>query len=358
MTQEISPHTRTALRRDRRPRWQIEIAEAISDPIQLLSALGLDAPSLGSDLQAVLRRFPLRVPQAYLDRIRAGDPDDPLLRQVLPGPEESHQTPGFCADPVGDKGAMVAPGLIAKYTGRALLITTAACAIHCRYCFRRHFPYSEAHVSGERWARTLEHLQTHPQITEVILSGGDPLCLNDRRLSEMSRDLGTIPHLRYLRIHSRLPIVVPSRIDEHLMSWMMDNRLRTVVVVHANHPNEIDETVDQALGRLRAIGVPLFNQSVLLRGVNDRVQTLADLSERLFAAGVTPYYLHLLDRVEGASHFEVPEAEAVALYDHLRRRLPGYLVPRLVRDQAGAAFKQMAGDMATATGPGAGGHAA
>ena len=321
------------------------MAEAITDPARLLSSLGLEGHALAADLDSVAPGFPLRVPRAYLSRIRPGDPHDPLLRQVLPSPEESRSSPGFCADPVGDQESMAAPGLIAKYTGRTLLITTAACAIHCRYCFRRHFPYAEAHVSGERWQGALAYLRAHPQVAEVILSGGDPLCLNDRHLRAMAQDLCTIPHLRYMRIHSRLPVVVPSRIDEQLVGWMAQSRLRMVIVIHVNHPNEMDEAVDRAIGRLRAIGVSVFNQSVLLRGVNDRVETLVELSERLFAAGVMPYYLHLLDRVEGASHFEVPDEQALAVYDQLRRRLPGYLVPRLVRDQAGAAFKQIVGGL-------------
>jgi EF-P beta-lysylation protein EpmB len=319
--------------------WQIELAQAVSDPRQLLQMLGLDQSGIA--LRAPIRHFPLRVPRGYVARMRPGDPADPLLRQVLPLDAEDQLNPGFGKDPVGDLAALAGPGVLHKYQGRALVITTGACAIHCRYCFRRHFPYAETQGSGADWAQVLDYLSRDDSIEEVILSGGDPLALNDSRLAALSEGLDRIAHLRRLRIHTRLPIVLPERVDHDLLTWLGATRLKPVMVLHANHARELDAGVDTALSRLRAAGVCLLNQSVLLRGVNDSVGALRELSERLFSAGVLPYYLHLLDRVQGAAHYEVSDAQARALLLDLAAQLPGYLLPRLVREQAGAAAKQL-----------------
>jgi EF-P beta-lysylation protein EpmB len=319
--------------------WQIELAQAISDPRQLLQVLGLT--QAGLVLRAPARHFSLRVPRGYVARMRPGDPDDPLLRQVLPLDAEDQINPGFGKDPVGDLAALAGPGVLHKYQGRALVITTGACAIHCRYCFRRHFPYAEAQGHGADWAPVLDYLARDDSIEEVILSGGDPLALSDSRLAVLSAGLDRIAHLQRLRIHTRLPIVLPERVDADLLGWLGATRLKLVMVLHANHAQEFDTGVDIALARLRDAGVCLLNQSVLLRGVNDSVDTLRGLSMRLFEAGVLPYYLHLLDRVQGAAHFEVPETEARALLLELAGHLPGYLLPRLVREQAGAPAKQL-----------------
>ena len=318
--------------------WQREWQAAIRDPATLLSALDLD-PALLESAQVAARLFPLRVPRAYLQRIRRGDPDDPLLRQILPLGAEAADTPGFHDDPVGDGERLHDGGVIHKYHGRALLVATGACAIHCRYCFRRHFPYAEANASSGQWREALSHLAADPSIHEVILSGGDPLSLNDRRLAELADGLAAIPHLRRLRVHSRLPVVLPSRIDDGLLDWLAGHRLTPIMVIHANHPNELDAEVAGAMQRLMRQGVRLYNQAVLLRGVNDQVTTLETLGERLFALGIQPYYLHLLDRVRGAAHFEVPEAEACRLMRELAARVPGYLLPRLVREVAGQPWK-------------------
>jgi len=320
------------------PAWQTELAEAISDPAALIAALGLDDAWL-APAKAAAQLFPLRVPRGFVRRMCPGDPHDPLLRQILPLGEELSETPGFSHDPVGDIKAMAAPGVLAKYRGRALLTVTGACAVHCRYCFRRHFPYAEANPLLERLAQTLAYLAGDASLTEVILSGGDPLTLSDRRLAELIARLEDIAHLKRLRVHTRLPIVLPARVNEELLAWVGGTRLQAVFVVHANHANELDDAVRTALARLRAAGARLLNQSVLLRGVNDSVAALADLSEALFDAGVQPYYLHLLDRVQGAAHFEVDEASARRLMAGLAARLPGYLVPRLVREVAGAPAK-------------------
>lgn len=322
-----------------RPQWQIALSEAVRTPSELLELLELPSELLAAHPRAT-RHFPLRVPRSYVARMRKGDPNDPLLRQVLPLAAEDNIVPDFVDDPVGDLAAMAAPGVLHKYAGRALLVTTGACGIHCRYCFRRHFPYAEANPAVSHWRPALAHIASDAGITEVILSGGDPLSLPDARLAELARELAAIPHLRRLRIHSRMPIVLPARVDDHLLAWLHDLPLQKVMVVHTNHPNEIDDETRAALRRLADGGLTLLNQSVLLRGVNDAVTTLTDLSEALFATGVLPYYLHLLDQVQGAAHFDVPETEARSLLASLRNRLPGYLVPRLVREVAGEASKR------------------
>ena len=285
-------------------------------------------------------QFPLRVPRGFVARMRRGDPSDPLLRQVLPLDDEMRPMPGFGLDAVGDGAAKTAPGVIQKYRGRALLVATGSCAIHCRYCFRRHFPYAEETAARDGWRDAVDLIRRDASIEEVLLSGGDPLSLSNGKLAELTGALADIPHLRRLRIHSRLPIVVPERVDDGLMGWLTALPWPVTLVVHANHANEFDGTVDAALGRLRAAGVHLLNQAVLLRGVNDSVDALGALSERGFAAGVLPYYLHQLDRVAGVAHFEVDDAHARALHAGLAARLSGYLVPRLVREIPGDTGKR------------------
>jgi EF-P beta-lysylation protein EpmB len=273
--------------------------------------------------------------------MRRGDAHDPLLRQVLPLGLELDAAPGYGRDPVGDLDSRAGPGVLHKYRGRALLVTTGACAINCRYCFRRHFPYEEENASRGGFAPALEALRSDTSITEVILSGGDPLTLGDRRLAALFGELASIAHLRRVRLHTRLPVVLPGRIAAGFLEPWSAVRLQKVVVVHANHANEIDGSVREAFARLAAAGSTLLNQSVLLRGINDDAEVLAELSETLFAAGVLPYYLHLLDRVAGAAHFDVPEQAARELWSDLSARLPGYLVPRLVREIPGAPAKTM-----------------
>jgi EF-P beta-lysylation protein EpmB len=317
-------------------KWQADLAEGFSAAEELLRYLGLEA-NLASPEAA--RLFPFRVPRSYVNRMRRGDTADPLLRQVLPLASEARSAPGFVSDPVGDRRAMVAPGLLHKYHGRVLLITSGACAIHCRYCFRREFPYGEGQLTRQTEDRAIAYIEVNRDIEEVILSGGDPLLLGDARLNRLFRLLETIPHLKRVRIHSRVPVVLPSRITRELAEILRRRHLPIVVVIHANHPREIDAEVGAALSRLREAGLTLFNQAVLLRGINDDEETLVRLSEELFAHQVLPYYLHLLDRVRGAAHFEVAEERASALYKALRRRLPGYLVPRLVSELEGEPYK-------------------
>lgn len=320
------------------PRWQQLLAQAVSDPAELVALLGLDR-SLLPAARAAAGTFPLRVPRGFVARMRPGDPADPLLRQVLPLGEELAQVPGYSDDPVGDLRARRGPGVLQKYQGRVLLTATGACGVHCRYCFRRHFPYAEENPRRAHWEAALDAVRADPSIREVILSGGDPLSLSDASLAEIAAALEAIPHIGRLRIHTRQPVVLPERVDDRLLAWLTASRLQKVVVIHANHAREIDTHVHDAMKRLADTGASLLNQSVLLKGVNDSPEALAGLSEALFAAGVLPYYLHLLDKVRGAAHFDVPETRARQLMAALRARLPGYLVPRLVREDPGAPSK-------------------
>lgn len=316
--------------------------EAVRDAAELCSLLGLDVAEMGLSAAAA-RDFPLLAPRGYVARMRYADPADPLLRQVLPLVAETDRMPGDQQDPVGDRAAELAPGLLHKYKGRVLLVATGACAIHCRYCFRRHYAYDELPPAVEAWAPALAAIAADDSIDEVILSGGDPLTLSDARLAALAEQLAAIPHVKRLRVHSRLPIVLPQRVDDDLLAWLTGTRLTPVMVVHANHAAELDDEVAAACARLAAAGVLLLNQSVLLRGVNDDATTLAALSRRLIELRVTPYYLHQLDRVAGAAHFEVPAERGLALLEQLRAELPGYLVPRYVQEVPGEASKRPLG---------------
>ncbi|MGA9342040.1 MAG: EF-P beta-lysylation protein EpmB [Rhodanobacteraceae bacterium] len=320
------------------PRWQKLWREAVCDPVELLRLVGLEE-QLHSLLSPADTGFPLRVPRGFIARMRKGDANDPLLLQVLPRQAELDAAAGDSLDPVGDLVASAGMGVLQKYAGRALLIATGACAVHCRYCFRRHFPYAEQTAAYGQWDSALQCLQHDASIQEVILSGGDPLSLSTSKLASLTDAARSIPHLRRLRIHTRLPVVLPERVDDRLLDWIASLPWKCVVVLHANHANELDWSVENACAALHDSGATLLNQAVLLRGVNDSVKALADLSERLFECGVLPYYLHQLDRVRGAAHFEVTDDAAVALIEAIRTILPGYLVPRLVREIAGAASK-------------------
>jgi EF-P beta-lysylation protein EpmB len=273
--------------------------------------------------------------------MRRGDPHDPLLLQVLPLGAELDEVAGYRKDPVGDLAALAGPGLLQKYAGRALLVATGACAVNCRYCFRRHFPYEQENASRDAFGPALEVIRSDASLAEVILSGGDPLTLGDRRLAALFGALQGVAHVRRVRVHSRLPIVLPERIDDGFLGAWSGLRLQKVVVVHANHAREIDDAVRTAIARLRAADTTVLNQAVLLRGINDRAQDLVELSEALFDAGALPYYLHALDPVAGAAHFDLPAETAQRLLAQVASRLPGFLVPRLVREEPGAPAKTM-----------------
>jgi EF-P beta-lysylation protein EpmB len=317
--------------------WQQQLAEhAFTRPQDLLAFLQLphDLPQWSG-----LRNFPMRVPRGFAERMEKGNPNDPLFLQVWPSEAESVEVAGFGQDAVGDLQKLKAGGVIHKYHGRALVVTTGACGVHCRFCFRRHFPYGETRASRGRWKHTLDTLRSDETLEEVILSGGDPLSLTDDKLADLFDGLESIPHLRRLRIHTRQPIVLPERVDDYLLAWLRDLELPLTIVLHVNHANELDGKVEEALRELRSAGALLLSQSVLLAGVNDSLDALKDLSEQLHRCGVVPYYLHLLDKVQGAAHFEVAEDMAVALVKELSGHLPGFLVPRLVKEIAGKPAK-------------------
>ncbi len=317
--------------------WQCELRQSLHDPMDLLQQLDLSNSELAQQIQ-LTPHFRLRVPKSYVARMRQGDPYDPLLRQVLPVLAERRQIATFSTDPTGDVRSEQIPGLLSKYQGRILLIVTGACAIHCRYCFRQHYNYSA--VQSLPNTLVLDAIRADSSIREVILSGGDPLTVTDSRLAELAEQLARIPHLKRLRLHTRLPVILPQRVNEELLSWLTQFRLQPIVVIHANHANEINESVGYSLQRLWEAGVTVLNQAVLLRGVNDNADALINLSETLFHYRVLPYYLHQLDRVQGATHFEVAEKVAHQLLEQMKITLPGYLVPKLVRETVGVAYKQ------------------
>lgn len=327
------------------PDWQRQLAEAVRDPLQLLGMLELQPEQLGpgitaAGLAAAAKDFPLRVPHAFIARMRRGDPRDPLLLQVLAQPLELEPAAGYVTDPLAETAARDAPGLLRKYAGRALLIATGACAVHCRYCFRRHYDYgADSDGDGPRWGAALDAIVADASIEEVILSGGDPLSLGNARLAQLFARLAQMPQLRRVRLHTRTPIVLPDRVDAGLLALLTPWRERLVIVVHANHAAEIDADTATALRQLAGCSAALLNQSVLLAGVNDEVEALAALSQRLFTAGAMPYYLHQLDPVAGAAHFAVTDERALDLHQRLNACLPGYLVPRLVREVPGAPAK-------------------
>lgn len=319
--------------------WKLQWRAALRDARALLEFLGLgrQAAALGVDMDSP---FPLRVPLSFARRMRQGDPHDPLLMQVLARTAEALDVPGFVADPVGDAAARPVPGLLHKYRGRALLILTGSCAVHCRYCFRRHYDYAHAALSPAALDAALDYLAADTSIHEVLLSGGDPLSLDTPKLQHLSDRLARIPQIRRLRIHTRLPVVLPARVDRALTDWLGGLPWPVAVVIHVNHAQEVDGEVAAALARLKPVTQALLNQTVLLRGVNDSAEDLVGLSERLYASGVLPYYLNVLDAVAGAAHFSVPDATALSLLEALRQHLPGYLVPRLVREVAGEGYKR------------------
>jgi L-lysine 2,3-aminomutase len=314
--------------------WQAVLADAVRDADELRRLLDLPPGPASTE-----GRFPLLVPRTYVARIRRANPRDPLLAQILPRPEECLATPGFSADPLGESAGRRGPGLLGKYPGRSLIVTTGVCAVHCRFCFRRHFPYPMPDAGREFLDQALGHLAADTSLREVILSGGDPLTLEDGRLAEIAQRLAGIEHLRRLRVHTRMPIVIPQRVTPELIAWLRGTRLTPIMVVHVNHPAEIDSAVADAMGRLVDAGIAVLSQTVLLREVNDRAEVLAELCERLVDLRVMPYYLHQLDRVAGAAHFEVPESHGRALVAELRARLPGYAVPRYVREVVDATSK-------------------
>ncbi len=316
--------------------WREALRRAFRRPGELFDFLGLESTDSKAEPAP---RFPMLVPREFARRMQPGNRQDPLLLQVLPETSEHEDTAGFVSDPVGDHASRQARGLLHKYAGRVLLISTGACAVHCRYCFRQEFPYAAEHAGPDRWQAAIDYIRSRPEIHEVILSGGDPLMLSSERLGQLTDQLAEIGHIRRLRLHSRLPVVLPTRVNERLCRWISTLPWPVAIVIHANHAREFDTEVDQAMARLRDSGACLFNQAVLLAGINDTPKALTDLMERSFSAYVIPYYLHMLDRVRGTARFDCDRQHALALHETLRVQLSGYLVPRLVREQVGAPYK-------------------
>lgn len=318
--------------------WQTLLATSITDVRTLLERLELDTTLLEPGL-AACAEFPLRVPEPYLARMQPGELNDPLLRQVLPVGEELQEQPGFVLDPLGEQHSNARPGIIHKYHGRLLLIVSGGCAINCRYCFRRHFPYADNNLSSQEWEQALDYIRADSSISEVIYSGGDPLAANDKRLHWLTRRIAEISHVRRLRVHTRLPVVIPQRVTDSLLEALCDTRLPVTMVLHCNHANELDQALAGAASRLRGAGMLLLNQAVLLKGVNDQLEDQIALSEHLADNGILPYYLHILDHVRGAGHFHIDDQQAKELVGRMLARLPGFLVPKLVREVAGRASK-------------------
>ncbi|MEX2168898.1 MAG: EF-P beta-lysylation protein EpmB [Pirellulales bacterium] len=318
--------------------WGQALKDTVRDPGELCRLLDLP-PEIGERARAASGEFPLVVPRGFIARMQPGNPHDPLLRQVLPLNDEMQSVDGFSFDPVAETHAELAPGVLQKYAGRALMVVTGTCAVHCRYCFRRHFPYEMSPARSGQWDEAIDSIRSDPSIHEVLLSGGDPLSLVDETLAELAEQLALIPHLQRLRLHTRLPIVIPERVTDEFITWLTGTRLTPIMVVHANHANEIDAAVASALGKVVDAGIPVLNQAVLLAGVNDSANALAELCERLIDLRVMPYYLHQLDRVAGAAHFEVPIERGCEIMNELHGRLPGYAVPRYVQEQPGASGK-------------------
>ena len=318
--------------------WQMQLANCVTQPEELLDILGLDKSLLPAALKAD-KAFSMRIPRSYIARMEYDNPNDPLLLQVLPLAQELQNVRGFSSDPLGETSKNPTEGVIHKYQGRLLLITSGACAVNCRFCFRRHFPYNENQLGGQHLEEALAYIRNESSIKEVILSGGDPLASSDSRLKQLTEALADIPHVKTLRIHTRMPVVMPDRITCALQDVLRSTRLKVVVVLHCNHAKEIDSTVVSAVDSLKSTGAMILNQAVLLKGINDTVEALVELSETLFDAGVMPYYLHLLDKVQGAAHFDISTETARALVQGMMIQCPGYLVPKLVQDIAGKPSK-------------------
>ncbi|MBO3672822.1 EF-P beta-lysylation protein EpmB [Acinetobacter soli] len=315
--------------------WQSQLSDLITDPFELLDQLEICSDALLSGAILASKSFKLRVPRAFVGKMRKGDPLDPLLLQVLPHHLELEEHPEFVTDPLGEEAANQLPGVLHKYQSRFLLTLTGACAVHCRYCFRRHFPYQENLPKQDDWPQIKAYIEQNPHINEVILSGGDPLTLSNRKLKLWIERLESLQQVKILRIHSRVPVVIPQRLDTELLEILKSTRLRIIMVIHANHAAELDDQTCAYLEKLSQHGITALNQAVLLKGVNDDAQTLIELSQRLFDARVMPYYLHVLDKVKGAQHFDLSGSKIDEIYHDILAGLPGYLVPKLVREIAG-----------------------
>ena len=313
--------------------WQKVLSSAYTDPLALLKYLALDPAKFTDDI-AARRLFPMRVPAPFAKRMEKGNPDDPLFRQVFPSKKEFNSDPNYLLDPLQEQSNSN-PGVLHKYQSRVLLLVRGGCAVNCRYCFRRHFPYSDNHLNKQEWQETLVYIRQDSKINEVIYSGGDPLMAKDDFLAWLTDEIAQIDHIKRIRIHTRLPVVIPSRITPELIKWFTQTRLKPIMVLHINHPQEIDQSLRDTLQKLTQAGVTLLNQGVLLKDINDSADVQVALSESLFDAGVLPYYLHVMDKVQGAQHFDHEDKIAKEIMAQMIKRLPGFLVPKLVREIGG-----------------------
>ncbi|OUY08088.1 EF-P beta-lysylation protein EpmB [Acinetobacter populi] len=319
--------------------WQSQLSDLITDPFELISCLNLSPDDLNSQALLAHQQFKLRVPRQFVQKMQIGNAYDPLFLQVFPHHLEMQENSEFSLDPLGERDANALPGMLHKYKSRILMTLTGACAIHCRYCFRRHFPYQENLPKDKDWLAIKPYILAHPDINEIILSGGDPLSISNEKLAKWVGYFEQLPQIKTLRIHTRLPVVIPQRIDDALLHILSSSRLNNIMVVHSNHANELDSNFDTAMQKLIQHDVTIFNQSVLLKGINDNYVSLTELSYRLFQARVLPYYLHVLDKVSGASHFLISDQKAQNIYQDLLKELPGYLMPKLVREIHGEQHK-------------------
>lgn len=319
--------------------WQEQLKQTVNNLSELTTLLELDIKQLSANLDP---KFPLRAPLYYVNKIAKRNPQDPLLLQILPQKQESILQPNYCQDPLQEAKYLKAPGLIHKYYNRVLLTITGACGIHCRYCFRQYFPYQDNLVSQANRSLQLDYIKNNPQINEIILSGGDPLCASNKFLDNLLQELNSISHVHTVRFHSRMPIVIPDRIDDDLIKILNKYpRLKFILVTHCNHANELDNHIKAKMSLLRQNHVTLFNQTVLLSNINASADTLIHLSQKLFDCHIIPYYLHLLDPVQGTSHFDVDSGTAKKLMSNIKNKLPGYLVPKLVREIPGEYSKTL-----------------
>lgn len=316
-------------------RWQDELADGISNVTKLYELLNIQCPF---DVYEP-KNFSLRVPKAFVNKMTKGDPKDPLLLQVLPDIKEMSATAGYTTDPLAENQHNPIKGLLHKYKNRVLITTTGACAVHCRYCFRQHFDYRANMPNTQEISQIANYIANCPEVDEVIFSGGDPLNMSHRRLTAWFDVINAVPNVKTIRIHTRLPVVLPNRVDDELLKLLNQSVKQVVMVLHINHANEIDGVLKQKCQALRKAGVILLNQTVLLKGVNDEVKSLIELSYALFDAGILPYYLHILDKVQGAAHFDLPVRRAVEIYWQLLENLSGYLVPKLVQELPNKPYK-------------------
>lgn len=317
--------------------WQKELANCFTNLESLLNYLQINTQELAINVSQHSRArklFAMRVPRPFADLMQIGNWHDPLLQQVLPQLAEFIEKPGFVSDPLQEQNNPHT-GLIHKYKSRILLIVRGGCAVNCRYCFRRHFPYQENHLSSSEYQEVINYIQVDKQLNEVIFSGGDPLMAKDQHLAALAKQIDNIEHIKRLRIHTRLPVVIPSRINAEFLSWIAALSVKPIIVLHINHANEVSQALKEKCALLIQAGVTLLNQSVLLKGINDNADALEDLSEALFSAHIMPYYLHMFDPVKGASHFDVDNTQAKLIMAELIKRLPGFLLPKLVREIAG-----------------------